>query len=304
MPQARNATPEPSSSCPFTASHDLARLYALRAWRDAQDVLAGLYHSRFTGAGLDFAELRDYQPGDDARHVHWPLSIRKDKLLSRVFQEERSTDLLLLVDASPSMRLWQAPWDCALRTAALLAACAISCQDAVGAMIFANGGVRHLAAERGKRQLPRILRDIMTVPDATGTTAISVVLEQALSRCKKRTRVVLVSDLVSDDFAAPLRAIARHHDLMLCHVFPANPLLPENAGWLHLADAENAGAQAAPAGHHPWREDAANAHRRFIAHHEELAANAKAEYLRLEPDIDPLPALVQHLAGSRRRRRT
>ena len=131
-------------------SHELARLYALHAWRDAQDALAGLYHSHYHGSGLDFAELREYQPGDDERAVHWPLSLRKGKLLSKVFQEERSTDLLLLFDASPSMRLFAATWQCALRSAALLrpARSAARTQSAPWSLLKTPGGTsrRRVAA--------------------------------------------------------------------------------------------------------------------------------------------------------------
>lgn len=288
-------------------SHELARLYALHAWRDAQDMLAGLYHSHYHGSGLDFAELREYQPGDDERAVHWPLSLRKDKLLSKVFQEERSTDLLLLFDASPSMRLFAATWQCALRNAALLAACAIGCQDAVGAMVLTQNARRDIPPARGRRQLSRLLKEMMNTENGdkdAGALSLGEAMEQLLARRKQRTRVVVIGDLVGDtSYATPLRALAQRHDVLICQILERAPTLPAKGTSMNLSDAKTGQTLSEPAGDRVWREFAAAAHIVLLANSAAAAKAAGAGYLLLPPSDDPLPALCQHFAAKPRPRR-
>lgn len=288
-------------------SHELARLYALHAWRDAQDMLAGLYHSHYHGSGLDFAELREYQPGDDERAVHWPLSLRKDKLLSKVFQEERSTDLLLLFDASPSMRLFAATWQCALRNAALLAACAIGCQDAVGAMVLTQNARRDIPPARGRRQLSRLLKEMMNTENGdkdAGALSLGEAMEQLLARRKQRTRVVVIGDLVGDtSYATPLRALAQRHDVLICQILERAPTLPAKGTSMNLSDANTGQTLSEPAGDRVWREFAAAAHIVLLANSAAAAKAAGAGYLLLPPSDDPLPALCQHFAAKPRPRR-
>ncbi len=304
-PPRSTSTASPSAQ-PSRDSHELARLYALHAWRDAQDALVGLYHSKYRGSGLDFAELRDYQPGDDERAVHWPLSLRKGKLLSKLFAEERSTDLLLLFDAKPSLSLYATTWQCALRSAALLAACALSCQDAVGALVLTQNASIDSPPARGHRQLLRLLRDMTNTEngdDAGGPLSLGEAMDQLLARRKPRTRVVVISDLIGDtSYATPLRALAQRHDVLICQITEQTPVLPPAGTSVNLRDAKTVKAQAVPAGDRLWRECAVAAHLALLADSATVAKAAGADYLLLPPPEDPLPALCQHFATKSQRR--
>lgn len=284
--------------------HDLARLYAMHAWRDAENSLGGLYHSRYRGSGLDFAELRDYQPGDDLRAVHWPLSLRKGKLLSKLFCEERSTDLLLLFDATPSMRLYADKWHCALRCAALLAASALACQDAVAAMLLTADRCTNIAPATGRRQLPRILRETLgddaphsSTGNAASARTLGEAMEQLTARRKQRTRVAVISDLIDDSYPAPLRALSQRHDVLLCHIMSQTPRLPQKGGLMLVCDAENGQCQYAPMGNQRWRKLAAEQHAAFLSRSAAAAQSAAADYLLLPPGLDPLPALCRCFAA-------
>jgi len=301
MAPMRSTTTESFSPSSSQDSHELARLYALHAWRDAEAALVGLYHSRYRGNGLDFAELRDYQPGDDERAVHWPLSLRKGKMLSKVFQEERSTDLLLLFDASPSMRLFAATWQCALRSAALLAASALGCQDAVGTMVLTQNASRNIPPARGRHHLSRLLKEMMDADNGDNcASALSLgkAMEQVLARRKQRTRVVVISDLINDtSYATPLRALAQRHDVLLCQILERSPALPPPGTSVNFSDAMTGKAQAVPAGNRVWRESAEAAHLALLADSAAATTAAGADYLLLPPLEDPLPALCQHFAA-------
>jgi len=303
----RSTTTESFSPSSSQDSHELARLYALHAWRDAEAALVGLYHSRYRGNGLDFAELRDYQPGDDERAVHWPLSLRKGKMLSKVFQEERSTDLLLLFDASPSMRLFTATWQCALRSAALLAASALGCQDAVGAMVLAQNASRDIPPARGRRQLTRLLKEMIDAENGDKDAApltLGEAMEQLLARRKQHTRVVVISDLIGNtSYATPLRALAQRHDLLLCHILERGAILPPPGTSVNIRDAKTGQTLFEPAGDRVWREFAAATQQAFLANSAAAAKAAGAGYLLLPPPDDPLPALCQHFAAKPQPRR-
>lgn len=300
MSSTRSSNTESPAFLELRDSHELARLYALHAWRDAEDALLGLYRSHYRGSGLDFAELRDYQPGDDERAVHWPLSLRKGKLLSKVFQEERSTDLLLLFDACPSLRLFSATWHCALRGAALVVACALGCQDAAGAIVLTQDASHDIPPARGRRQLSRLLREMLNSENgehAAAPLSLGEAMAQLLARRKQRTRIIVISDLLgAAGYATPLRALARRHDVLICQVLERRPALPPIGASATLSDAKTGRTEIVPASDRLWRESAVAAHSALLADSAARTKAAGADYLLLPPSEDPLPALCRHFS--------
>ena len=118
-------------------TQELARLLALRTIRQADSAILGAYHSRFAGAGLEFAEMADYD-GGDARAIRWPLSIRKGRLLVSRFQEEREMPMVFGIDTSSSVLMMQDAWKTVQEITALLSACAVHHNDPLG-LLLATG---------------------------------------------------------------------------------------------------------------------------------------------------------------------
>jgi uncharacterized protein (DUF58 family) len=209
--------------------------------RLVDEVLAGAYHSAFKGRGMEFEDVREYQPGDEIRTIDWNVTARTGQAFVKTFREERELTVMLVVDISASERFGttgQAKLELATELSALIAFSAIRNNDKIGMLLFSDRVESYVPPRKGKRHALRVIRDLLTFePKGTGTD-ISKALSY-LARVHKRKAVVfLVSDLQSDGYEKDLAAIASRHDL-IC-VWPNDPREAElpDVGLVTLEDAE------------------------------------------------------------------
>jgi uncharacterized protein (DUF58 family) len=221
--------------------------------RTVNDLLAGQYKSVFRGRGMEFDEVREYQPGDDIRTIDWNVTARAGTPFIKRFCEERELTVLLLVDISASGifgSVSQAKLDLAIEMAALLMFSALKNNDKVGLLTFADGVCDYFPPRKGKANVLRLIRQLVTVEPTAGETNLATALEY-LNRVQKRRAVVF---LLSDFLAPPARhamAVAnRHHDLVAVTVGdPREEALPD-VGFITLRDAET-GESVELDTHHP-----------------------------------------------------
>jgi len=202
-------------------------LLRLRARRLARPELrvggmqAATHLSRFRGRGVDYAESRNYQPGDDIRQMDWRVTARTGRPHTKVFQEEREQSMLFIIDANASMRFGtrvRFKSVQAARAAALSAWAAVQRGDRVGALGFGPGLNAEVKPGGGPRGALRVLR-ALTEWDAIAGGAAVVPLSAALQRVRRLarpgSRVLLLSDGFSADAAAegPLSLLAAHCDV-------------------------------------------------------------------------------------------
>jgi uncharacterized protein (DUF58 family) len=199
----------------MNATQELARLLALRAVREADAALLGAYRSRFSGNGLDFSEMADYD-GGEARRIHWPLSMRKGRLLVSRYQEERETPMLFGVDASSSMFSSDSAREALLQVTALLSACAFHHNDPMGAWLVASGIDQRLPNGYGMEQATAILHAILDLPRHRQTTRLAALCRRLLQLPIRRTRMVLISDFLDTGYEQSLKTLALKHDLVAC----------------------------------------------------------------------------------------
>jgi len=205
----------------------LARLRAfpLRARRAVEGAAAGEHRSPFRGFSIEFAEHREYSPGDDLRYLDWKVFGRTDKYYLKQFEEETNLACHLVLDASESMayRSAAAPmskFDCARRAAAALAYLVLHRQDSVGLAMF-DSEIRAVIRAGGN---PSRLKDILrAIEDATAgrKTSIGPILHELAERLKRRGVVILLSDLFDDADAviAGLKHLRhRRHEVAVFHV--------------------------------------------------------------------------------------
>lgn len=209
---------------------DLPDLLAmrLRAARLAQPRLrvagghAATHSSRFRGRGVDYVESRAYQPGDDIRQMDWRVTARTGRPHTKLFEEEREQNILLIVDGNPSMHFGtrvRFKSVQAARTAALLAWIAVSGGDRIGALGFGPGLNAEVRPGGGPRGALRVLRALVEWDEATRDGGPVVALSEALQYARRvarpGTRVILLSDGFCSDADArrPLALLAEHCDL-------------------------------------------------------------------------------------------
>ncbi|HEV8125150.1 MAG TPA: DUF58 domain-containing protein [Gemmatimonadales bacterium] len=203
-------------------------------------LFAGEYRSVFRGQGMEFAEVRAYEPGDDYRSIDWNVSARLASPYVKTFTEERELTLMLLVDQSGSTRFGEPRTKAALavEVAAVLALAAARHNDRVGALLFADEVERVVPPAKGRRHALRVIRDLVAFQPVGKRTNLATSLLYAAELLWHRSIVVVLSDFFAANWEAPLSRLAARHEVVAITVDdPREQNLPD-AGWIELDDAE------------------------------------------------------------------
>jgi uncharacterized protein (DUF58 family) len=185
--------------------------------RMVNDVFSGEYHSVFKGQGMEFDEVREYQPGDDIRAIDWNVTARMGAPYIKRFMEERELVVTFLLDVSASGRFGSAgktKTDTAAEICAVLAFSAIQNHDKVGAIVFSDEVEEYIPPDKGRRHVLHLVREVLFFEPKRRGTNIAAALEYLLRVSKRRGIVFVVSDFLSPDFTRPLAMAARKHDVV------------------------------------------------------------------------------------------
>ena len=197
------------------------RRIEIRTRRLVEESLAGAYHSSFKGRGMEFAEVREYTPGDDVRTIDWNVSARMGHPFVKKFTEERELTVVLLVDASASGRFGTEPstkLQMAAEISALLTFSALRNNDRVGLLLFTDEVELFLPPRKGREHGLRVLREVLAFEAQGKGTRINQALEFMQRVVTKRAVVFLVSDFFDDGYERTLRVAARKHDMVAISV--------------------------------------------------------------------------------------
>ena len=210
------------------------------------DVLAGEYHSVFKGQGMEFDEVRAYQPGDDIRTIDWNVTARTGHPYVKRYVEEREITVFFLADLSASGSFGSMDKlknEIAAEFCALLAFSAIKNNDKVGLIVFTDVIELFIPPAKGTSHVLRLIRELLCFDpgkqrERTGTD-IALALDYLGRVMHKRGVIFLVSDFLDQNFEKPLGVLARRHDLIGVSVSdPRESALPD-VGLLEIQDAES-----------------------------------------------------------------
>ncbi|TMA66514.1 MAG: DUF58 domain-containing protein [Deltaproteobacteria bacterium] len=179
------------------------------------DLFAGQYQSVFKGRGMEFAEVRLYQPGDDVRTIDWNVTARTGVPHVKRYAEERELTVMLMVDASASTvfgSVTQLKSTLAAELGALFAFSAITNNDKVGLIIFTDRIELALRPRKGTRHVLRVIREVLSLKPAGRGTDVPGALEHLGRVTKRRCVVFLVSDFLDPACKHALRVAARRHE--------------------------------------------------------------------------------------------
>ena len=205
------------------------------------DVFSGEYHSVFKGRGMNFAEVREYQHGDDIRAIDWNVTARTGAPFIKVFDEERELTVMLVVDVSASGDFGsraRMKGEVAVEICAVLAFSATTNNDKVGLIIFSDRIEKFVPPRKGRRHVLRVLRELLYFkPEGRGTD-IAGALEYLARVVRRRAVVFVVSDFLGDEYEKALAVAGRRHDTVAIRMSdPRERQLP-SVGYLELEDAE------------------------------------------------------------------
>lgn len=217
------------------------RRIELRTNRLVTETLSGQYHSVFKGQGMNFDEVREYQPGDDVRLIDWNVTARMNHPFVKKFVEERELTLLLIVDLSASGVFGstvQSKRELAGEIACVLAFSAIRNNDRVGLILFTEDVEKYIAPRKGERHVLRVIREILYFdPHQRGTNLDSTV-EFLLRITSRKSIVVLISDFLTEFDTSILRHVNKKHDLVAIQIVDPNEMQLPDVGRIALEDAE------------------------------------------------------------------
>src|SRR5919198_3614541 len=204
-------------------------------------LFAGEYRSVFRGQGMEFAEVRAYEQGDDFRAIDWNVSARLASPYVKTFTEERELTLMLLVDQSGSTRFGEPVTKAglAIEVAAVLALAAAYHNDRVGALLFSDQIERVIPPRKGRQHALRVSRDLVAFEPAGRRTNLAASLSYAGRLLRHRSIVAVLSDFIAEGWERPLRLLAAKHDVVAITIEdPRERVLPD-AGWIEMVDAES-----------------------------------------------------------------
>lgn len=212
-----------------------------RARRFVEDLLAGPYRSVFRGRGLEFDEIREYQPGDDVRSIDWHTTARTGTVQIKQNVEERSQTVVLAVDVSGSSEFGSVPQskrELAAELAAVLALSAVLNNDRVGLMLFTDTVERYLPPRTGRRQALALVAAVLGYQPRSRRTSLRGALETVGNVLRRRALVFIISDFCDTGFDRALRLAARRHELVAIAIRDRVEARLPNLGWLVCEDAE------------------------------------------------------------------
>jgi uncharacterized protein (DUF58 family) len=213
----------------------------IRTQRLVNDAFAGDYESAFRGRGMEFEEVREYQPGDDIRHIDWNVTARMGLPFVKTYREERELTVMLMVDVSSSGAFGSGTKlknEVAAEIAALLAYTAIKSNDRVGLIIFSDRIEHFIPPKKGRSHVWRVIRDILTFRTPRRRTDLQQALEYMEKVLSGRVVVFVISDFLDEGYEDALRLSARRHDLTAIVVRDRREEELPRIGLIELEDAE------------------------------------------------------------------
>jgi uncharacterized protein (DUF58 family) len=290
------------------------RRIEIRTRHLVNDSFAGEYHAIFKGRGMEFDEVRQYQPGDDVRSIDWNVTARLGEPFVKRYVEERELTVMLAFDASASGLFGTAERlkrELAAELAAVLAFSAITNKDKVGLLIFTDQVELHIPPRKGRQHVLRLVRDLLAFQPSRRGTDIRQALERLNHTLKRRAIIFLVSDFLLPDnqpdaldaYRRTLVVTNRRHDLVALAIGDPCEIVWPDVGLIALEDAETGGRVWVDSGSPAWRAAFARQAEERRAARDAAFARARVDRIDVtagEDYVEPLLAFFQ--ARARRRR--
>lgn len=268
----------------------------------SQNIFAGQYHSAFKGRGMAFAEVREYQFGDDVRDIDWNVTARFRKPYVKVFEEERELTVMLLVDVSGSLDFGtrsRMKSEMATEIAATIAYSAIQNNDKIGVVFFSDRIEKYIPPKKGRKHILYIIREMLDFKPESRKTDIGGAMEFFTRVMKCRTTAFVLSDFYDrHDFFKQMQIANNKHDVMAIQVYDKWAKALPDVGLVKVVDAES--------GHEMYVDTSSKkvraAHARYWIERQQMLkdtlSRANVDWVSVATDDDYVKAMM-HLFASR-----
>ena len=218
------------------------RLIEIKTRHIVNNLFGGEYHSAFKGMGMEFAEVREYYPGDDIRAIDWNVTARTGKPFIKKYDEERELTVMLMIDVSASGFFGTGESlksDIMIELASILSFSAIKNNDKVGLLLFSDQIEKFIYPQKGKWHVFRVLREMIYHKAKGQQTDISTALEHIQKVLKRKSIIFLISDFWDDSYQKAMKLIHKKHDLINIQILDKAELIIPKVGMIKLHDVEN-----------------------------------------------------------------
>lgn len=273
------------------------------------ELFSGEYHSSFKGQGLEFAEVREYQPGDSYRSIDWNVSARMGIPYIKKYQETRELNVFFVIDCSGSLDFGTQVAFKRERIAeitAVLSFSALSNNDKVGLIMHSDHLEKYLPARKGRNSALQILREILYYQPSGKKTDLAGALEYAARILKKRSIIFVMSDFFDSGFEKGMQLLRRKHDLIALQILDEADLELPKAGILNLTDPETGQSISINSSSQKVRKQYQELVQKEQEQLEKLFAKLQVDHLLISSKdsyIDALRMLFAKRASKRRRLR-
>lgn len=267
--------------------------------RRLDGLLQGDYRSLFYGYGVDFADLREYQPGDDIRYIDWNVTARTDTPYVRQYTEDREITAWFLLDLSPSMDFGTAESqkrtvliDCVATLARVLTRHG----NRVGAVFYGSRVERTIPAGGGRIHVLRLINDLLKQPPLPNApfTSLTPLLEAGLHATKQRSLIFIISDFISaPGWERTLSLLSRRHEVVAIRLWDPREVELPDVGPIMLEDAETGEHLYVDTHDHQFRRRFQEAADRREAELKEAFKRAGVDVLALSTGEDLVRAIVR-----------
>ena len=217
------------------------RLIEIKTRHIVNNIFGGEYHSAFKGMGMEFAEVREYYPGDDIRAIDWNVTARTGKPFIKKYDEERELTVMLIVDVSASGFFGTGESlksDIMIELASILSFSAIKNNDKVGLLLFSDKIEEFIPPKKGKSHVLRVIREMIYHKAKDRKTDISIALEHIQKVLKRKSIIFLLSDFWDDSYQQTMKLINKKHDLINIQILDKAEIAIPKLGMVKFHDAE------------------------------------------------------------------
>ena len=273
----------------------------IQAGRLVTDLFAGEYHSVFKGHGMEFSEVREYQPGDDVRAIDWNVTARAGgKPFIKIFDEERELTVVFVVDASASGAFGSGPrmkGEIAVEISALLAFSAIRNNDRVGLLIFTDEVEVFVPPKKGRRHVLRVIRELLYHRPHGRRTSIATALEYLDRVVRRRGVVFVISDFLDAGYERALQRTRRRHDVIAVTIEdPRETRLPD-VGFITMHDAETGAQVVIDSGDEQVRTQYAERWAAAVSERSHTLRRLAVDEVRIDATLDYVEPLARFFEG-------
>lgn len=268
----------------------------IRIRKAVNSQMHGNFSSVFKGSGIEFADLRTYQYGDDIRTIDWITTAKGHGAYVKIFKEEKEQTVFFMLDVSASQEVGnqgKQKVDTAKEICGVLGLSAVKEKSQVGLYCFSDQKELYIKPDYGMKQGYEFIMKLFRLKPASERTDLPNALLFALNILKKRSVVILISDFLDENYESRLRAMAKKHDLVVIHIYDQREVELPSLGIVPVYDKESKKTVWLNTSSSAFKREMKDVFQENKERLEELCKKYNANYLAVDSKDDYVPKLVQ-----------